>query len=91
VRAVHPTCNRVCTWGLVSARKPGCERCECFTALAAGEKLNQAKAQMVHGEWLPWLKKNFDLSQVTASKYMRLAETKTTGSNFGSIREALAA
>jgi DUF3102 family protein len=59
-------------------------------AIAAGKKLNQAKAQLGHGEWLPWLEKNFSLSQQTASEYMRLANYGGAR-NFSSISEALAA
>src|SRR5262245_15386897 len=40
---------------------------------AAGEKLLEAKAQLTHGEWGPWLKRNFSLSDATARLYMRLA------------------
>jgi hypothetical protein len=58
-------------------------------AIAAGEKLNRAKAQMGHGEWLPWLKENFELSGRTARDYMRLANWQHAA-NFNSIREALA-
>jgi hypothetical protein len=32
-----------------------------------------AKAKVRHGEWLPWLKKNFPFTQRTAQLYMRLA------------------
>jgi Protein of unknown function (DUF3102) len=59
-------------------------------AIAAGEKLNQAKAQLKHGQWYPWLDKNFDLSHETARQYMLLANHKHA-CDFNSIREALAA
>lgn len=39
----------------------------------AGEMLIEAKDQISHGSWSPWLKKNFELSQDTARRYMRLA------------------
>jgi len=42
---------------------------------AAGEKLLEAKGQLKHGEWGPWLKQNFALTQETARTYMKLAET----------------
>lgn len=40
--------------------------------------LLQIKAELIHGEWLPWLKRQqesgaIEFSQPTASKYMRLA------------------
>jgi hypothetical protein len=41
---------------------------------AAGEKLLEAKAQLQHGEFLPWLTRNFHLTSRTASTYMKLAE-----------------
>jgi hypothetical protein len=42
-------------------------------ARRAGELLIEAKARVAHGEWLPWLKANFDFSEKTAQNYMRLA------------------
>jgi hypothetical protein len=43
-------------------------------ALLAGEALIAAKDEVEkHGEWLPWLKENFEASEDTAENYMRLA------------------
>jgi hypothetical protein len=42
-------------------------------ALAAGRMLVEAKAQIPHGEWLPWLAQNFEGSQRTARTYMLVA------------------
>jgi hypothetical protein len=39
----------------------------------AGEMLIEAKKQVADGGWGRWLTKNFDLSQVTAQRYMRWA------------------
>src|SRR5262245_33029040 len=39
----------------------------------AGEMLLEAKDQVAHGSWSRWLTKNFELSQSTAKRYMRLA------------------
>jgi hypothetical protein len=39
----------------------------------AGEMLVEAKEQVSHGSWSRWLTKNFELSQHTARRYMRLA------------------
>lgn len=47
---------------------------------AAGEKLIEAKSQMKHGEWGPWLQRNFTLSQQTAALYMRIAENEGASS-----------
>src|SRR5712691_1148287 len=45
-------------------------------AIKAGELLKEAKAKISHGEWLPWLKKQCELSQRTAQRYMKLADDK---------------
>lgn len=42
-------------------------------ACQAGELLNQAKEQVAHGEWLPWLREHCGLSERTARNYMRLS------------------
>jgi hypothetical protein len=39
----------------------------------AGEMLIEAKDQVGHGGWGRWLTKNFELSQITAQRYMRWA------------------
>lgn len=41
-------------------------------AMAAGDILIEAKAQLKHGQWLPWLK-SAGLSERTAQRYIRLA------------------
>ena len=35
-------------------------------AMAAGDLLIEAKAQIPHGQWLPWLKDRVDISERTA-------------------------
>lgn len=42
-------------------------------AAKAGDKLNQAKAQVAHGEWADWLSKNCRVKERQARKYMKLA------------------
>ncbi len=42
-------------------------------ALEAGRLLMAAKAAVAHGEWLPWLAANTEVSERTAQAYMRLA------------------
>lgn len=42
-------------------------------ALRAGELLLEAKALVKHGQWLPWLSANVDVSERQAQKYMQLA------------------
>lgn len=62
-------------------------------AMRAGEALVRAKAQMAHGEWLPWLAANFDGSEWTAQAYMRVASNpgRVTDLTEPSLRKALAA
>jgi N6-adenosine-specific RNA methylase IME4 len=42
----------------------------------AGEALIKAKAQLRHGEWLPWLTANFEPSEWTARRYMLIASNR---------------
>jgi hypothetical protein len=49
-------------------------RSETVCVIKSGELLIEAKAQIKHGEWLPWLAHNFDLSERTARKYMAAAQ-----------------
>jgi hypothetical protein len=42
-------------------------------ARAAGAALIEAKAQVRHGEWLPWLAENCGLTERTAQHWMRFA------------------
>jgi hypothetical protein len=42
--------------------------------LTIGNLLIEAKAQMKHGEWLPWLKKKVSISERSAQKYVKAAE-----------------
>ncbi len=65
-------------------------------ARAAGDKLLQAKAQVDHGQWLPWLSAHCpDVAVRTAQAYMRLAgnwgtlEAKYAESAYLSIDAAL--
>jgi hypothetical protein len=55
--------------------------------MTAGEMLLEAKQQLEHGEFTPWLKRNdnFDRSTTTLRKYMELAEQKNRAQNFSSI------
>lgn len=42
-------------------------------AIAAGELLLEAKEQVPHGEWLPWLEEHCGVTPRSAQGYMRLA------------------
>jgi ABC-type uncharacterized transport system ATPase component len=46
-------------------------------AMAAGDLLIEAKAQLKHGQWLPWLKEHCAVSDRTARLYMRLARRRS--------------
>jgi hypothetical protein len=46
------------------------------SAMNAGDKLRMAKSQLPHGEWMPWLEANCDVSGRTARLYMQLAEER---------------
>jgi DUF3102 family protein len=49
----------------------------CLThAIAAGDLLIQAKDQVPHGSWLPWLHDNCEMSVRGAQAYMKLARGK---------------
>lgn len=45
-------------------------------AIAAGELLIEAKAQLQHGQWLPWLRDHCAISERTAQLYMRVAKNR---------------
>jgi hypothetical protein len=51
----------------------------------AGEMLVEAKEQVTYGSWGRWLSKNFELSQVQARRYMRLARAPEPYSDSSSI------
>lgn len=44
-------------------------------AIAAGQLLVEAKAQLNHGQWSPWLAEHCSISERTAQSYMRLARS----------------
>lgn len=39
-----------------------------------GRRLSEAKEQLPHGEWLPWLREKVDFSERSAQNFMRLAK-----------------
>ena len=45
-------------------------------AIAAGELLIEAKAQIQHGGWLPWLRDHCNISERMAQRYLRLARNR---------------
>jgi hypothetical protein len=54
---------------------------------AAGEKMIEAKRQMDHGEFKPWLNRSFDVSYTQCVYYMGLCKTEkdAPGAHFSSI------
>jgi hypothetical protein len=44
------------------------------SAIMVGQLLEEARAQVPHGEWLSWLERNTGLSQRTAQRYLRYAK-----------------
>lgn len=53
------------------------------SAIEIGNRLNEAKELVAHGEWGPWLEANVHYSQSTANNFMRIAEEY--GSNYQAI------
>lgn len=51
----------------------------------AGVMLTEAKEQVAYGSWARWLTKNFELSDKTARRYMRLARVAETHDDFTSV------
>jgi hypothetical protein len=61
---------------------------------AAGEKMIEAKSQLGHGEFEPWIKRNFNITSRQAREWMNLARTTSHIQNgsalpFSSIRETV--
>jgi Protein of unknown function (DUF3102) len=50
-------------------------------AIEAGELLIEAKDQLKHGRWLPWLADHCTISDRTAQLYMRVAKNRTEVEN----------
>jgi phage N-6-adenine-methyltransferase len=62
-------------------------------AINAGRALYAAKAELPHGAWLPWLAGNFEASEDTAERYMKVAANSARVRNLEepSLRKALQA
>ena len=58
---------------------------------AAGDKLLEAKAQLAHGEFGPWVKLHFNVSLRHAQRYMQLADhvrdQKRPAGHFSSLKD----
>ena len=44
------------------------------SAIIIGQELIECKKEIGHGNWTIWLKENFNLSQESARKFMKIAE-----------------
>lgn len=55
-----------------------------LSILSIGQDLTDAKAQLRHGEWLPWLKE-VGIAPKTAENYMRLAREVIPGSTLSAL------
>lgn len=66
------------------------------SAKASGELLLQAKALLPHGQWLPWLEENCQVSPRQAQRYMQVADrweaiAKNDAASYLTIDEAIRA
>jgi hypothetical protein len=59
-------------------------------ALRAGELLVEAKGQLKHAYWLPWLRDRVELSERDAQNSMRLARRSSTAADLPTLRDAIA-
>ncbi len=58
-------------------------------AIECGGLLNEAKSQLKHGEWLPWLEENCPaISKSTAAGWMRLAKSNVQPGIHLGVKEA---
>lgn len=57
-------------------------------AIRIGELLTQRRAELKHGQWLPWLDENINFDQKTAWNYMRLYEERDKLGNVPNLSDA---
>jgi len=55
--------------------------------ISAGEKLLEAKAQLQHGEFLPWVKRHFNVSRKQSAIWMSLAAKSNPQVTFASLSD----
>ena len=55
-----------------------------------GRRLNEAKAQLRHGEWLPWLQEKVDISERSARDFMRIAREYSKSAEIADLGAAKA-
>jgi hypothetical protein len=59
---------------------------EATDVIAIGDLLLEAKEQLKHGKWLPWLKSNFGSSDSTAQNYMNAARLAIKYPTVGNLK-----
>jgi len=59
-------------------------------AIRIGEMLTEAKAQVQHGGWIPWIEENLVFGRREASRYIKVYANGTRVSHLDSLREAVA-
>jgi len=57
-------------------------------AIEVGNLLHEAKEELAHGEFLPWLSSNFEMSHMQATRYMKLYTYEDKCNNMLSLQEA---
>jgi ParB family chromosome partitioning protein len=66
-------------------RLTGLARTSLETAIEIGELLTRQKAELKHGEWLPWCRENLKFSRQTADNYRRLYDDRGKLLNVGNL------
>lgn len=60
-------------------------------AIEIGRLLTEQKAELAHGEWIPWVESNLAFGERQARRYMRIYENRTRVSDLdGPMRQAVA-
>lgn len=57
-------------------------------AIRIGQLLSEQKKEMQHGDFLPWLESNFEMSERTAQNYMRLFYYRDKTAKVADLQEA---
>lgn len=55
-------------------------------AIEAGDILNEKKAELGHGKWMPWVKDNLAVTKAQTSRYMKLSQNKARLPNVASTQ-----
>lgn len=77
--------------GDIASELEGAVKAETTNVIVIGNLLIEAKEQLEHGDWLPWLAENFDSSTSTASNYMGAAKFAAKFPTVGNLKLRLSA